>query len=135
MAANLYNSAHKSTNPIFRDNYDQTFRGEQMPKITPPNPQAALYFARDCRIVEIQRNIRDRAAKLAELQAKLPQQREVKITEEHVVLIDGTTGVFLIAEGQPEGIFIDQSDLDSGAITLNDGYNAVSEMTGGNNAN
>ncbi len=80
------------------------------------------------RVAEIHSNVKKRGAKIEGLKILMESRlKEIEIIEQ-LVEVDGVQCVLFLAEGMTEGVLIDKEDIDSGALSLQDGYQAVAEM-------
>lgn len=92
-----------------------------------PNPKAANDFARDFRILEIQRNIAKRAEKISELRAKLSEIHEINIIEDEVIINDEHVHLLRV-DGCPDGIAISHADVLANPGVLDEGYKRMAEL-------
>lgn len=94
-----------------------------------PNQENINKMNKDFRVQQIKNNIQERAAKFSAVESKIRDSlKEVKIIEDHVELVDGGKGIALHIEGFTEGFFIEQADIDSGEITIEQGYQALADL-------
>lgn len=107
---------------------NKPFNFQEGNKLVVNHEKGCQDLAKMSRVAEIHSNIKKRTAKVEGLRILMESRlQEIEIIEQ-LVEVDGTQCVLFLAEGMTEGVFIDKADIDSGALSLQDGYNAVVEM-------
>jgi hypothetical protein len=74
---------------------------------------------RDAHVANLIENIRVRAVKINEFRSKLS---EIKILEQYVKVNDKFVLLLSVEGCKDAAVYIEKEDLDSGALTLKDGY-------------
>ena len=77
------------------------------------------------RIAEIHRNIKNRAEKLEELQAKITREIQINVSD---TIIEGKLVHLLSVDGVSEGVSIYDEDIQSGRVTMEQGYQQLAEI-------